>query len=87
VSYGEPKRARNWKRWILPRGYLQTTLEGLLYSEIPAASTIPRAPAARYGWRALSFERRCLDHLERAKDVLRSSRLTPFPEWFESGRD
>ena len=21
--YGEPKRARNWKRWIQPRGYLR----------------------------------------------------------------
>jgi hypothetical protein len=29
--YGEPKRARNWKRWIQPRQYLQVQCH-LIYS-------------------------------------------------------
>lgn len=31
VGYGEPKRARNWKRSIQPRGYLRA-YAGFLYS-------------------------------------------------------
>jgi hypothetical protein len=32
AGYGEPKRARSWKRRIQPRGYLRTS-RGLLFSE------------------------------------------------------
>ena len=36
VGYGEPKRARNWKRSIQPRGYLRA-YAGFLYSAINSA--------------------------------------------------